>query len=439
MIRANRALALAASVAALTLAGAANAQTIRPAEVDAAASRLEAKTLAWRRDFHQHPELGNAEIRTAGIVADHLRALGYEVRTGVAGSGVVATLKGGRPGRTVALRADMDALPVKEAPGLAFASTAKATYQGREVDVMHACGHDAHTAMLMATAEVMAGMRARLPGTLRLIFQPAEEGPSDFEPDGVRTWGAALMATEGAMDGVDAVFGLHVFSRLPVGRLMWRAGPQMASSDRLRIRIDGRQSHGAQPWQGIDPIVVGSQVILGLQTIQSRQMEVVKEPSIVTVGVFNGGVRYNIVPDSVDMQGTIRAFDAGMQDDLHMRIRRTAENIAEASGAKATVSIVRQYPVTVNDPALTERMSATLRRVGGEGGWAVADKTTTAEDFSFLAAKAPGLFVFLGVTPEDKLETAEGNHAPGFFIDERALPVGVRALAHLAVDYLQGP
>ena len=439
MIRAKNALALAATSIVLALAGAAQAQSIRPAEVDAAAGTLEAKTLAWRRDFHQHPELGNVEHRTAGVVAAHLRALGYEVRTGVAGTGIVATLKGARPGRTVALRADMDALPVKEAPGLAFASTAKGTYRGATVDVMHACGHDAHTAMLMAAAEVLAGMRERLPGTVRLIFQPAEEGPSDFAPDGVRTWGAALMAAEGAMDGVDAVFGLHVFAGLPVGRLMTRPGALMASSDLLRIKVEGRQSHGAQPWQGVDPIVVGSQVVLGLQTIQSRQMQVTKEPSIVTIGIFDGGVRYNIVPQEVSMEGTIRAFDASMQDDLHMRIRRTAENIAEASGAKATVEIVRQYPVTVNDAALAERMGATLQRVGGEGGYAPADKTTTAEDFSFLAMRAPGLFVFLGVTPQDRIATADGNHAPGFFIDESALPVGVRALAHLAVDYLQGP
>jgi amidohydrolase len=431
---------LATVAMAAALAGAAQAQPIRPAEVDAAARALEAKTIAWRRDFHANPELGNRETRTAGVIAAHLRGLGYEVRTGVAGTGLVATLKGGLPGKVVALRADMDALPVKEETGLPFASKAKGTYQGRDVDVMHACGHDAHMAMLMAAAEVLAGMRARLPGTVRLILQPAEEGPSDFEPDGKRIWGAALMAEQGAMSDPkpDAVFGLHVFSRLPVGKLLWRAGPQMASSDLLKIRIEGRQSHGAAPWQGIDPIVVGSQVVLGLQTIASRQMEVVKEPVIVTVGQFNGGQRYNIIPQLVEMQGTIRAFDTTMQDDLHMRVKRTAENIAEAAGAKAVVDIFRQYPVTVNDPALTDKMSPTLQRVGGEGGWGVADKTTGAEDFSFFTRQAPGLFVFLGVTPQSELTTAAGNHAPGFTIDEAALPVGVRALSHLAVDFLQG-
>ena len=428
------------AVSAALWAGAAQAQAIRPAEVDAAAKAVEAKTVAWRRDFHEHPELGNTERRTAGVVAEHLRRLGYEVRTGVAGTGVVATLKGGRPGRTVALRADMDALPVKEESGLPFASKATGTYQGRTVDVMHACGHDAHTAMLMAAAEVLAGMRARLPGTVWLIFQPAEEGPSDFEPDGTRKWGAALMLDQGAMADPkpDAVFGLHVFSRQPAGKLLWRSGPQMASSDVLKIRIEGRPTHGAQPWQGIDPIVVGSQVVMGLQTIASRQMAVVKEPSIVTIGQFHGGQRYNIIPQTVLMEGTIRAFDDAMQDDLHARVKRTAENIAEASGATAAVEIFRNYPVTVNDPALTERMSPTLRRVGGEGGWGLADKNTGAEDFSFLGRTAPGLFVFLGVTPPDKLETAAGNHAPGFTIDEAALPVGVRALSHLAVDFLQG-
>jgi amidohydrolase len=444
----RKGLALATAAMVLGLAGAAQAQgagAIRPEEVDAAAKAVEAKTVAWRRDLHAHPELGNTEKRTAALVADHLRKLGYEVKTGVAGTGVVATLKGGRPGKTVALRADMDALPVKEETGLPFASKAKGTYQGREVDVMHACGHDAHVAMLMATAEVLAGMRERLPGTVRLIFQPAEEGPSDFEPDGKRIWGAALMVKEGAMAApkVDAVFGLHVFAKIPTGKLMWRPGPEMASTDLLKIRVEGKQTHGAQPWQGIDPIVAASQVVLGLQTIISRQSPIVKEPALVTVGKFNAGTRYNIIPQAVEMEGTIRTFDDAMQDDIHQRIKRTAENIAEASGAKATVEIVRQYPVTSNDLALTERMAPTLQRVGGQGaggmgGWGVADKTTTAEDFSFLARQAPGLFLFLGVTPPDKLETAAGNHAPGFDVDERALPVGVRALSHLAVDYLQG-
>jgi amidohydrolase len=294
--------------------------------------------------------------------------------------------------------------------------------------------------MLMAAAEVLAGFKDRLPGTVRLMFQPAEEGPSDFEPDGKRIWGAALMVQEGAMDApkVDAVFGLHVFAKIPTGKLVWRPGPEMASTDLLKIRIEGRQTHGAQPWQGIDSVVVASQVVMGLQTIISRQAPIVKEPALVTIGKLTAGTRYNIIPQTVEMEGTVRAFDDAMQDDIHQRIKRTAENIAEASGAKATVDIVRQYPVTVNDPALTARMAPTLERVGGQGGFGVADKTTTAEDFSFLARKAPGLFVFLGVTPPDKLETAAGNHAPGFDVDERALPVGVRALSHLAVDYLQG-
>jgi amidohydrolase len=293
---------LAAGLAAGLLAGGQASAQSAPAgaglqaEIDRRARALEPKLLAWRRDIHQHPELGNTETRTAGLVAAHLRSLGLTVKTGVAKTGVVATLKGGRPGPTVALRADMDGLPVKEEVALPFASRATGTYQGRTVPVMHACGHDAHVAILLATAELLAGMKDQLSGEVRFIFQPAEEGPSDFEPDGKRFWGAKQMVDEGVMQGVDAVFGLHVFSRLPAGRLVWRPGPTLASSDLLKITVEGKQTHGAAPWAGIDPIVVGSQIVLGLQTIASRQVEVTKQPSIVTIGQFNGGAATTSYP-----------------------------------------------------------------------------------------------------------------------------------------------
>jgi amidohydrolase len=435
---------LSAGALALALAasGAVQAQT---AGVDARAKALEPKLLAWRRDIHQHPELGNTEVRTSKLVAEHLRNLGMEVTTGVAGTGVVGVLKGGRPGAVVALRADMDALPVEEKNALPFRSRATGAYEGKTVPVMHACGHDAHTAILMATAELLAGMKAELPGTVKFVFQPAEEGPSDFVPDGKRFWGGRAMVDAGVMDAgrfgpkVDAVFGLHVFSRVPSGKLMWRPGPQLASTDNLHITVRGKQTHGALPWAGVDPIVAASQIVLGLQTIASRQVEVTKEPSIVTIGQFNGGARNNIIPDQVEMAGTIRAYDAAMQDDIHMRVKRTAENIAEASGATAEVRVVRMYPATVNDPGLTERMAPTLKRVAGSpAGWGVADKSTGGEDFSFFANKAPGLFVILGVTPPDQLGTAAANHSPQFFVDEAALLQGVRAMSHLTLDYLSG-
>jgi amidohydrolase len=437
---------LAGALAAMALTagtgGTAQAAGVSPlaAEVDAKATAIEAKMLAWRRDFHAHPELGNAEVRTSKIVADHLKKLGLEVRTNVAGTGVVAVLRGARPGPVVALRADMDALPVKEEVDLPFASKDMGTYEGKKVPVMHACGHDAHTAMLMAVAEVLASEKDKLPGTVVFIFQPAEEGPSDFVPDGKKFWGARQMLIEGAFDNPkpDAVFGMHVFSRVKSGTIAWRAGPEMASADRFMIKVTGRQTHGAIPWAGVDPIVVSSQIVLGLQTIESRQMEVTKEPSIVTVGQIHGGARYNIIPDSVDLDGTIRAFDRGMQKDIHARVARTADMIAQSSGAKAETKVIEMYGPTVNDPALTEMMAPTLKRVAGEGFWnANVDKTTGAEDFSFFQEKAPGLFFFLGVTPEADLKTAAANHSPRFYVDETALVKGVRAMAAVTVDYME--
>jgi len=408
-------------------------------QIDQRAKAIEDKLIAWRRDIHQHPELGNQETRTSKLVADHLRALGMDVKTGVAGTGVVAMLKGGKPGPVVALRADMDALPVKEQVDVPFASKAKGTYLGKEVDVMHACGHDTHTAILMATAEVLAGMKDQLPGSVKFIFQPAEESPADFEPDGKKIWGAKMMVQEGVLDNpkVDAIFGLHVSSAYPAGWLSWRSGPAMAAADQFWIDVTGKQTHGARPWSGIDPIVVSSQIILGLQTIPSRQINSMLEPAVITVGAIHGGNRMNIVPDNVAMTGTIRTYDEGMKKDIHQRIARTAEMIAQSAGARADVRVVELYNATVNNPALTEQMGSTLRRVAGEGNYGLQPKSTASEDFSFYQEKVPGMFFYLGVTPKGTdVEKAAPNHSPRFYVDESGLVNGVRALSNLTIDYM---
>jgi amidohydrolase len=407
------------------------------AEIDRRTEAVLPKVVAWRRDFHQHPELGNREVRTAGIVAEHLRGLGLEVRTGVAKTGVVGLLRGGRPGGTVALRADMDGLPVTEEVDLPFRSTARAEWMGREVGVMHACGHDNHVAILMGVAEVLAGLRARLPGAVRFLFQPAEEGP----PPGERG-GAEVMIEEGVLADppVEAIFGLHVFP-FEVGTIRYRPAGLMAAGDTLRIAVRGRQTHGALPWAGVDPVVVAAQIVLGLQTVVSRQSELTAGPAIVTIGLIQGGNRRNIIPDEVRMEGTIRTFDEDMRREIHARVRRTAEQIAQASGAAALVEIETGNRVTWNDPALTERMGPTLRRVAGEGRVDPASRpTTTSEDFADYQAKVPGLFFFLGVTPRGAdAAAAAPNHSPRFFADEAALPLGLRALANLAVDFLASP
>jgi amidohydrolase len=406
------------------------------AEVDRRAAEIQPRLVEWRRDFHQHPELSNREVRTSKVVASHLTALGLEVRTGVATHGVVGVLKGARPGPVVALRADMDALPVVEEVDVPFKSTVRTTYNNQEVGVMHACGHDLHMSMLMGTATVLAAMRDRLAGTLVFIFQPAEEGVPAGE-----TGGAPQMIAEGALDSpkAEAIFGLHVFSTYHVGDIGVRPGGLMAASDTLQITVRGRQTHGAMPWQGVDPIVVASQIVLGLQTIVSRQAEITKAPAVVSIGRIQGGTRFNIVPDSVTMEGTIRTFDPAMQDAIHARIRRTAEQIAASAGATATVEIARVNPVTWNDPALVERMAPSLQRVTAGRFSATADATTTAEDFAYYQQRIPGLFFFLGVTPRDvDLSTVAANHSPRFYADEGALVTGVRALASLAVDYLAG-
>ena len=400
-----------------------------PADIQPKIDAVMPKVVTGRRDFHPHPELSNQEFRTAEIIADHLRALGMEVQTEVAHTGVVGTLRGG-DGPVVALRADMDALPVTELVDLPFASKAKGVYQGREVGVMHACGHDNHVAILMGVAEVLAGMGDRLPGTVKFIFQPAEEGT----PDG-SIGGAELMLMEGVFENPrpDVVFGLHVFP-YPVGTIATRPGGLMASSDRHQITIKGKQTHGAVPWAGVDPIVAASQVVMGLQTIVSRQLDATLTPSIVTVGRIEGGVRNNIIPESVELEGTIRTFDAATRNDIHTRIRRTASNIAEAAGATADIVIDQGYGVTRNDPTLYRQMAPTLEIVAGDR-FIEATQTTTAEDFSYFANEVPGLFLFLGVAPEDPT-LIHPNHSPRFYADERALPVGVEALTSMTLDYM---
>jgi amidohydrolase len=404
--------------------------------IDAAAAGVEPRVIAWRRDFHQHPELGNRETRTAAIVAEHLKSLGLdEVRTGVAHTGVVALLKGGLPGRVVALRADMDALPVAEEVDVPFASKARAIWNGESVGVMHACGHDCHTAILMGVAEVLAGLREHLRGSVKFIFQPAEEMPPKGE-DG----GAKMMILEGALQdpAPQAIFGLHVTSRQNVGFLGYRPGPTMASSDRFSITVHGRQTHGAAPWLGVDPIVTSAQVILGLQTVVSRGVDIAREPAVVTVGMIKGGVRENIIPDTVEMRGTIRTFDEGMRDDVHERVTTLAEAVSRGSRAGCTVCIEKNYPVTVNDPALTSAMLPTLQRVAGADKVQLVAKVTGSEDFSYFQQLVPGLFFFVGATrPEVDPAKAPANHSPRFHVDERALQLGVRSLAHLVCDFLE--
>jgi amidohydrolase len=403
--------------------------------VAAAADKVEPRVVAWRRDFHEHPELGNREVRTAKAVAEHLRALGFDkVQEKVAHTGVVGLLKGGLPGPVVALRADMDALPVTEEVDVPFRSKARAQWNGMDCGVMHACGHDAHTAILMGVAEVLAGMRDRIPGSVKFLFQPAEETPPVGEEGGAR-----MMVEQGCLRDPDvaAVFGLHITSIYPTGKIGYRSGAMMASADRFRIFLKGVQTHGAMPWRGIDPIVIGSQVVLGLQTIVSRRMDITKEPSVVTVGVFQGGVRQNIIPDDVKLEGTIRTFDEAQRLEVQEHVKRITEMIAEAGGAKAKVFIDKGYDVTINHPGLTQWSVPVLTRVAGEGNVGVVDKICGSEDFSCYQQAVPGFFYFVGCTPPDRdAATAAPNHSPRFFVDEDCLKVGVKTLSSLALDWL---
>ena len=403
------------------------------ADIDKLTAAVEPELIQWRRYLHQNPELSNRETETAKYVTERLRSFGLEPQTGIAKTGVVALLRGGRPGPVVALRADMDGLPVREETGLPFASQAIGEYEGNKAGVMHACGHDTHVAMLLAVAKVLTQMKDRLPGTVKFIFQPAEEGA----PPSEGTAGAELMVNEGVMQNpkVDAVFGLHVFANVPTGTITYRSGPFMAASDRFDITITGKQTHGSSPWKGVDPIVVGAQIVSSLQTIVSRSVDITALPAVVTVGQFQSGVRNNIIPDTARLVGTIRTFDPLVQEDIHVRVKRIAEGVASGAGAKVDVVIRKGPPVTANDPALTAKMLPTLERVA-PGKVKVSEFITGAEDFTFFQKQAPGLFFFLGITPPDQVGKAPSNHSPLFLVDEKALPTGVKALANLAVDYL---
>ncbi|HEY2395425.1 MAG TPA: amidohydrolase [Rudaea sp.] len=393
---------------------------------------------AWRRDLHEHPELSNRELRTSKLIADELKKLGYDVRSGIAHTGVTGVLKGGKPGPKLAIRADIDALPVTEQVDLPFASKATGEYLGRKVGVMHACGHDAHTAMTLGLAEILAKMRADLPGEVMLIFQPAEEGPPAGEEGG-----APLMVREGVFKDFrpDAVFGMHVVSWLPVGVAGVRAGGAMASSDTFRIVVHGRQSHGATPWKGIDPIVTAAEIVTSAQTIVSRQLDINSNPAVVTFGIFNGGQRFNIVPDSAELQGTVRAFDEGMRKQALASLKNIAEHIAAANGATVDTQIPlgESNPVNNNDPALSERVRASLEKALGAEHVQDPPRWMASEDFPFygLGAKAPSVYFFVGATPTGTdPATAPSNHSPKFFLDEGALPVGTEAMLQAALDFL---
>ena len=421
-----------AAFALLVLALPAHAQRADAvqSEIDRGSNAIAAKVTAWRHDIHSHPELSFQETRTARLVADHLRSLGLEVQTGVGGNGVVGILRGGRPGPVVALRADMDALPVEERVNVAYKSTARTTYNGQDVGVMHACGHDMHTAILMGTAEVLSSMKAQIPGTVKFLFQPAEESP----PMG----GAAPMIAAGVMDNpkVDAVFGLHVGPGV-LGHVSVAPGPWTAAADSWKMVVHGRQTHGAFPSNGVDPIVVGAQIVLAYQTIISRQVDLTTAPAVLTVGAFNGGLRENIIPDSVVMIGTLRTYDAAMRTAIQARMIHTAEAIAQSAGATADVKIVNGYDITLNDTTLTERMIPTLKRVVGADKFSIGRPSAAGEDFSRFARRAPGMFFSLSVTPPGVNAQQAVNHSPLFLGDDAGLPIGVRLMSTVAMDYLR--
>ena len=405
----------------------------RRAAIDAAADKIEAQTIAWRRDFHEHPELGNREFRTSKIIADYLRSLGIEVHEGVGKTGVVGILKGGLPGPVIGLRADMDALPITERTPVPFASKVKSTYNGQEVGVMHACGHDSHVAIMMSVASILSGMRKDLRGTVKFIFQPAEEGPPAGEEGG-----AALMIKEGVLDHpkVDVVFGLHINSSTEAGKIKYRSEGAMAASDWFTIKVHGKGSHGSMPWGGIDPVVVSAQIIEGLQTIISRQTELTKDAAVISVCVVQGGVRSNIIPETVEMTGTIRTLDTAMQRDIHERMRRTVTKIAESAGATAEISIENKTLITYNDPALVKEVLPSMQRTAGDSNVTWMDAMTGSEDFSFFGARVPSFFFFLGgMKPGQDPHTAFPHHTADFYIDESGFKLGVRTFCNMVFDY----
>jgi len=401
--------------------------------IETKALGIQAKLVEWRRHLHQNPELGNREYKTEAYITEHLKTLGLEIQSGVAKTGVVAILKGGKPGPCIALRADMDALPVKERVKIPFASTDSADYLGIKVPVMHACGHDSHVAMLMGTAEVLSAMKKDIAGTVKFIFQPAEEGPP-----GTEEGGAPLMVKEGVMDNpkVDVVFGMHIESWIPAGDIQYKSGSFMASSVWFTIKVKGKSSHGAEPWLSVDPIAVSAQIVEGLQNIVSRQMDLTKAPVVITVGKISGGVRNNIIPEQCTMDGTIRTLDGKMQEEVQVRIKQTAEKIAEASNAVAEVSFDTKTLVTYNTPELVEKMIPSLQTAAGKENVRAMNWVTGAEDFSFFGTKAPAFFFYIGGMPRgNDAKNAPPHHTPDFMIDDSRLYVGVKAFCQLVMDY----
>ena len=402
-------------------------------EIDAAAAKIMPKVVEWRRHFHQFPELSNREVNTAKFVADELRKLGIEVRTGVAKTGVVGILKGGSPGPVVGLRADMDALPVTERNSLPFASKETAEFNGQKVGVMHACGHDSHVAMLLGTATILAGMKDKVKGTVVFIFQPAEEGPPAGE-----TGGAPDMVKEGVMDNpkMDAIFGIHINALTEIGKIGYKAEGFMAASDWVTIKINGKQSHGAYPWNGVDPIAVAAQIYTGLQMVVARESDLTRSPVVITIGRINGGIRENIIPESLTMSGTIRTLDSDVRKTVFEKIRITATKIAESMGATAEVTFDPKTPITYNDPALVEKMLPSLEKAAGKGNVTLQRWVTGAEDFAFYGAKAPAFFFYVGGMPKGKdPATAADHHTPDFYIDDSRLDVGVKAFCNIVFDY----
>jgi amidohydrolase len=406
--------------------------------IDAAAKAVEPRVIEWRRHLHANPELSNHEVKTADFIAKRLRALGLDVKTGIGLTGVAAVIKGGKPGRTIALRADMDALPVTEQTDVPFKSKVTTDFRGEKVGVMHACGHDGHVAILLGVAEALVKMKDTLPGQVLLVFQPAEEGPPEGEKGG-----AKLMLEQGLFNIAkpEAMIGLHVMASLNSGVIGYKPGPLMAGSDAFSIKVTGTQTHGSRPWAGVDPISASGQIITGLQTIVSRQIDITELPAVVTIGAIKGGIRFNIIPDSVEMIGTIRSFDSDMRTDIINRMRTTASKIAEASGAKAELTMRPevQIPPVVNDAALTQRALPIFEQLVGKDKVQLLGLQTVAEDFSFFAAQAqvPSLFFWVGITPPDKdPATVPFNHSPMFYLDETALITGVRAMLALTTDFL---
>ncbi|MDZ7647754.1 MAG: amidohydrolase [Cytophagales bacterium] len=406
-------------------------------KIDQQASELEANVIQWRRHFHEFPELSNREVKTGAYIAEHLKKLGLEVQYPVAKTGVVALLKGAKPGPVIALRADIDALPVTERNSLPFASKVKTTYNDQETGVMHACGHDTHTAILMGVAEILSKNKADLKGTVKFIFQPAEEGAPAGEEGG-----AALMVKEGVLENpkVDVIFGMHIMSIAPLGVITYKPAGMMAAADWFSIKVKGRQAHGSSPWMSIDPIVVSAQIISGLQTIVSRQTDLTKEAAVITVGRIQSGIRENIIPEEAMMAGTIRTLDVEMQDKIHEKVRLTATKIAESAGATAEVTIDKKFPLTYNDPALTEKMVPSLVKAAGKEKVMQIPAITGSEDFSEYQKKVPGLFFFVGAMPPNQdPNTVPSHHTPDFMIDESALLTGLKAMLNVTLDYMYLP